>query len=218
LGVFTVEKIKVPIFGQQTARKLQALSGNARTDSELKVLDQPDASAEQIGQVQKGASLAVQGEFKDFYKIGLGEGRFAFAKKSDLELGQKGAPLVFAPTISRAAPRLLVEAKTLATRDDSVSIDVISTDTTGGVQDAFIFVGSDKVFYTPNPTPNGQEMKFTFNVPLKAGVNVITVVAREDEDIATRHRIVVRKDGPNGEILPTPKNDLFGEDWEFGAP
>jgi carboxyl-terminal processing protease len=218
LGVFTVEKIKVPIFSQQTARKIQALSESAKTDSELMVLDQPDASAEQIGQIQKGATLTVQGEFKDFYKFGLGEGRFAFAKKSELELGKKGAPFVFAPAISRAAPRLLVEAQTLATRGDSVSIDVISTDTTGGVQDAFIFVGSDKVFYTPNPTPNGQEMKFTFDAPLKAGVNVITVVAREDEDIATRHRVVVRKDGPNGEILPTPKNDLFGEDWEFGAP
>src|SRR5690606_1611904 len=153
-----------------------------------------------------------------FYKIDLGEGRFAFAKKSELLLGDKGAPFVFAPAISRAAPRLDVNAQTLATRGDSVSIDVTSTDTTGGVQDAFIFVGSDKVFYTPNPTPHGKEMKFTFDAPLKAGVNVITVVARENEDVATRHRIVVRKDGPNGEILHVPTNDLFDEDWEFGAP
>jgi len=218
LGVYTVEKIKVPIFGHQVARTIQVLADGARTATEVAVLDQPEKGAEEVGQVQKGVSLAVQGEFKDFYKIDLGEGRFAFAKKSELLLGDKGAPFVFAPAISRAAPRLDVNAQTLATRGDSVSIDVTSTDTTGGVQDAFIFVGSDKVFYTPNPTPHGKEMKFTFDAPLKAGVNVITVVARENEDVATRHRIVVRKDGPNGEILPTPTNDLFGEDWEFGAP
>jgi hypothetical protein len=27
--------------------------------------------------------------------------------------------------------------------------------------------------------------------------------------------MVVRRDGPNGEPLPTPKSELFGEDWEF---
>jgi carboxyl-terminal processing protease len=44
---------------------------------------------------------------------------------------------------------------------------------------------------------------------------VVTVVAREDEHIATRRTMVVRRDGPNGEALPTPKSELFGEDWEF---
>jgi carboxyl-terminal processing protease len=61
-------------------------------------------------------------------------------------------------------------------------------------------------------------MKFSLDAPLKSGVNVITVVARENQDVVARHRIVVRKDGKNGEILPTPKNDMFGEDWEFGEP
>ena len=39
-------------------------------------------------------------------------------------------------------------------------------------------------------------------------------------DTATRHTMIVRRDGPNGEVLPTPKTELFGADWEFtdGAP
>jgi hypothetical protein len=44
---------------------------------------------------------------------------------------------------------------------------------------------------------------------------VITVVARENEDTASAQTLVVRKDGPNGESLPTPRGDNFGADWEF---
>jgi hypothetical protein len=29
--------------------------------------------------------------------------------------------------------------------------------------------------------------------------------------------MVVRRDGPNGEALPTPKSELFGADWEFSG-
>jgi carboxyl-terminal processing protease len=48
-------------------------------------------------------------------------------------------------------------------------------------------------------------------------MNVITVVARENEDTATRHTMVVRRDGPNGEPLPTPKAETLGEDWDLGG-
>jgi carboxyl-terminal processing protease len=48
-------------------------------------------------------------------------------------------------------------------------------------------------------------------------VNVITVVARESEDTASRYTMIVRRDGPNGEALPTPKVELFGEDWSFSG-
>jgi hypothetical protein len=27
--------------------------------------------------------------------------------------------------------------------------------------------------------------------------------------------MIVRRDGPGGEPLPTPKSELFGADWEF---
>ena len=95
-------------------------------------------------------------------------------------------------------------------------VDVIAKDDSGGVQDAFVFVGNRKVFYKPNAQKNGSEMRFSLDAELNPGINVITVVARESADVAARHRVVVRKDGPNGEILPTPKNEMFGEDWEFG--
>lgn len=35
----------------------------------------------------------------------------------------------------------------------------------------------------------------------------MTVVARESNEVATRKTFVVRRDGPQGELLETPKND-----------
>ena len=96
-----------------------------------------------------------------------------------------------------------------------IHVDV--SDDSGGVQDAYVFVGARKVYYAPNPEKHGEKMSFELDVPLKPGMNVVTVVARENEDIASRRVVVVRKDGPQGEALPTPRYELLGENWEFSS-
>ena len=103
----------------------------------------------------------------------------------------------------------------LATRDDKVKVEGFATDS-DRVLDVYIFVGSRKVFYQSNRKANDpKRLNFATLAGLKPGVNVIAVVARENEDSATQQRIIVRRDGPNGEPLPTPKSELFGEDWDF---
>ena len=54
-------------------------------------------------------------------------------------------------------------------------------------------------------------MPFEASSPLRPGVNIITVVARENPDTVGRKTIIVRKDGPTGEILQTPKTEEEGE-------
>ena len=77
-------------------------------------------------------------------------------------------------------------------------------------------LGARKVFYQSNKkSSEPNKLTFGLDVALNPGVNVINVVARESEDTATRRTIVVRRDGPNGESLPTPKAELLGYDWEF---
>ena len=111
---------------------------------------------------------------------------------------------------------LEVNPAKLATRDDHVRIQGTATDN-DRVLDAYIFVGSHKVFYQSNRKgKDPKKLAFSFDAHLQPGMNVITVVARENEDTATSHTLVVRRDGADGQALPTPKNELFGEDWEFG--
>jgi carboxyl-terminal processing protease len=84
------------------------------------------------------------------------------------------------------------------------------------VRDAYVFVGSRKVFYMSNrKASEPHKLQFSFDADLQPGVNIITVVARESEDTATAQTLVVRRDGPNGEALTTSKRDAFAADWEF---
>ena len=70
----------------------------------------------------------------------------------------------------------------------------------------------------PRPTyRDGADPKkagFELDVPLAPGVNIITVVARETPDTITRRVVVVRRDGPDGALLKTPKHS---EDYLIDA-
>ena len=50
-------------------------------------------------------------------------------------------------------------------------------------------------------------MSFEADLPLRAGTNVVAIVARENPDTTTRKVFIIRKDGPNGELLASPKTE-----------
>jgi len=166
--------------------------------------------------VKKGSIVDVLGKYGDFTKIALGGTRFGFVEAPGLTpAGGRKGKLTFEPILGRSPPLLEVAPGKLASRDDHVRIEGTAHDQ-DQVLDAYVFVGARKVFYQSNKKSNEPtKLAFGLDVALNPGVNVINVVARESEDTATRHTIVVRRDGPNGESLPTPKAELLGYDWEF---
>ena len=117
--------------------------------------------------------------------------------------------------LTRSPPLLEVAPSSLATRSGSVKISGVARDG-DQVRDAYVFVGTRKVFYMSNrKASDPKRLPFAFDAELTPGVNIITVVARENEDVLTAQTLVVRRDGPNGEALTTPKRDTFAADWEF---
>ena len=55
-------------------------------------------------------------------------------------------------------------------------------------------------------------MSFEAELPLHPGSNVVSVWARETPDTTSHKVFVIRKDGPNGELLSSPKTeDDLGE-------
>jgi len=56
-----------------------------------------------------------------------------------------------------------------------------------------------------------------YDTELQPGINVITVVARESDDSATRTTMIVRRDGPNGEPLTSPKGESAAEPMRPGT-
>jgi carboxyl-terminal processing protease len=98
-------------------------------------------------------------------------------------------------------------------RDGKVMVRGVVTDN-DRLLDAYIFVGARKLFYRSNRTgADPKKMPFEVELPLRPGVNAITVVARENPDTVGRKTIIVRRDGSQGELLQTPKTD----DEELGS-
>ena len=60
----------------------------------------------------------------------------------------------------------------------------------------YVFVGARKLYYRSNRDgSDARKAGLDFDAPLRPGVNIITVVARENPDTTTRRTLVVRKDG-----------------------
>src|SRR6185312_6203944 len=116
-------------------------------------------------------------------------------------------PVTMEDAMGHAPPALELPQPQLVTRDAHTQVHATASDDTR-LLDAFIFVGSRKVFYRSNRDGSDpKKMSFEADLPLRPGVNVVTIVARENPDTTTRRTFIVRRDGPNGEILPTPKTE-----------
>jgi carboxyl-terminal processing protease len=216
LRIVSNEKLSVPV--TKGGLSINPVKQVLRVPESAEVRPQPLAAAVPVGKLLAGSTVEQDGRFATFARVKLGAGRWGFveASKTAPAAGQQPQPR-FEPELGHSPPLLEVEPAALSTRDGRVRIRGKASDP-DRVLDTFIFVGTRKIFYQSNRgATDDHSLSFDLSAELQSGINVITVVAREDEHTATRRTMVVRRDGPNGEPLPTPKSALFGEDWEFVA-
>jgi carboxyl-terminal processing protease len=213
LRVVSSEKITIPLVGANLAITDQ--KDRVFAEADLPVRAEPLSAGAVVGTLKKGSRLERTGQYKGFSRLSLGDGRVGYVESDDLGNTTEAEMLSFEPSLSRSPPVLEVAPATLATRSAKVRVSGLASDG-DQVRDAYVFVGSRKVFYMSNrKATEPKRLPFAFDAELQPGVNIITVVARENEDVATAQTLVVRRDGPNGEALTTPKRDTFAADWEF---
>jgi carboxyl-terminal processing protease len=213
LRVVSSEKISIPIAGADLV--IDPKSDRVLAESDAPVHIQPLKDAPVFGTLKAGSKLSRTGQYKAFSRVMLGEGRIGYVDNAALESTSDAEAVSFEPALTRSPPLLEVSPASLATRSATVKITGVASDG-DQVRDAYVFVGARKVFYMSNRKASEQKkLPFAFDAELQPGVNIITVVARENEDVATAQTLVVRRDGPSGEALPTPKRDNFAADWEF---
>ena len=208
-----IEKVRMPIAVPtpltQASGTMKARGGGAT------LLESPEPGARVFGRLGAGTAVNVLASAGDLTKVALGDARFGFVKTAELEPG--GAPtgvVAFEEQMRRFPPSVEVQPVALSVREDKIQIKGTATDPER-ILDAYVFVGNRKVYYRSNR--NGSDpkrMTFETPVPLRPGVNVITVVARENNETVGRRTLIIRRDGPNGEILQTPKTE---EDIEQGG-
>jgi carboxyl-terminal processing protease len=200
------EKLTVAIAGTpKTVVPASEATAVARVGAE--VFERPEAGAKVIANVESGAvTLPVQAKVGEYSRVDLGGGRPGWMHERDLRGGSgKGGKL--SDVLAHMPPRLEVDyAKTLVTRSPVLRVSGWAQDDSI-VRDVYIFVGSHKVFYQSNrsgKTPN--KVSFDASVALRPGINYVTVVAREDNEIMSRKTFTVRRDAPDGALMETPKD------------
>jgi carboxyl-terminal processing protease len=173
------------------------------------LFEAPLPAARVFGQLPAGVSANVLGTSGDFVKLALGDGRFGFARAADLDPanGASGGAVAFVDSMAHAPPVVEVSDPALATRDTHAAIH----GTTGDGErllDAYVFVNSRKVFYQSNRNgTDPKSMPFAVDLPLRPGVNMVSVIARETPDTVGHRTFIIRRDGPDGALLTTPKTD-----------
>ena len=201
------EKVRLPIQEPLAVVAGQGVQRAKTGGADLR--NAPDAGGRVFARLPSGASAASLGTTNGYVKLSLGEGRFAFAPASSLESssGPVASPLALDDAMGHAPPAVEIPQPQLATRDARTVVHGTATDD-AQLLDAYIFVGARKVFYRSNRNgTDAKHMAFEADLPLRPGVNVVSVVARENPDTTGHRTFIVRRDGPAGELLPTPKTD-----------
>lgn len=201
----TTQKIRLPV-ARETPTITNA-TGTFSTGSELALRESPDANAREVVRASAGWSFPIRRAFGDWVRLDVGDGRPAWALRSAGSTRPEGTrqPLTFVlnnspPMIEPASP------VDLAVRGTSLTLRGTATDATR-VLDMYIFVGPNKVFYRPNRDgADPRRLDFEANLPLRPGANIVSVIAREDDDVVARRTWIIRRDGPNGELLTTPRH------------
>jgi carboxyl-terminal processing protease len=220
LGAGASEKLVFPVVDGRRALSLAATSGAREAPRSALLLAEPSERSSVVGRLPEGTVVDAVAEYREFTQVRLRADRLAFVKTADLKASSKKAPheVAYAPELSHSPPLLSVKPAALSTKEDKIRIEATANDGSGGIEDAYVYVGNRKVYYAPNPKAGGSRLEVAVDVPLSPGMNRIIVVARQNEDTATAQAVFVRKDGPSGEALPTPKSELLGGDWEFVGP
>jgi carboxyl-terminal processing protease len=200
------EKVRIPILEPVSVAAAGGVERAKTSGADL--FNQPDSSGRLFARLPAGAAATVTGAANGYVKLALGDGRFGFARATDLDHGGvPSAQVALEDAMAHAPPALEIPQPQLATREPHTRVHGAANDD-ARLLDTYIFVGSRKVFYRSNRNgSNPRQMVFDADLPLRPGVNVVTVVARENPETQSRRTFVVRRDGANGELLQTPKTE-----------
>jgi carboxyl-terminal processing protease len=201
-----VEKVRMPFATPLPVVAVSATIHAGRNGAQL--FEAPEPTARVFGKLTAGVAASETGTSGEFAKVSLGEGRFGFVRTSEVEQGGSAQGAVaFEDAMAHAPPAIEVSAPALATREASTVIRGTSTDG-DRLLDGYIFVNSRKVFYQSNRNgADPKSMTFSADLPLRPGINLVNIIARENPDTVGHKVFVIRRDGKNGELLTTPKTE-----------
>lgn len=205
------ERLDVPIAEDGAAPS--ARRSQVTIDDGAELLDRPGGRA--VGRIEGGAlGLEAQASLDGFVRVDIGEGRPAWIREAQTRARGHGGHVSL--SLDHMPPRIdVANPPALVTRSSSITIEGLATDDQR-VRDLYVYVGLRKVFYQSNRgTRDPRQASFRAQVPLRPGINYVVVFARENNQSISRRTFVVRRDGPDGQLLETPR---MSDEWfQFGV-
>ncbi|MCG8554007.1 MAG: hypothetical protein MJD61_01775, partial [Proteobacteria bacterium] len=202
------ETLKLPIKEPQ-GDAIRKGSGTVSLRDGAVIRERPDTTSKSVARCTGGrCSLPVRAHFRGFTRVETGDGRQGWIHDAQAAGAHGRTRGSVAADLNHMPPRLDVDyGHTLVTRRPTLRLRGRATDETR-VRDMYVFVGARKVFYRANSgLKSPRAADFETEIPLRGGINYVTVFARESNDIVSRKTFVVRRDGPDGSLLETPKLD-----------
>ena len=210
-GEYLSQKLELPVAAG--SEKVVEESGSVRVEAaEVSIRGGASAGAPVVATAKKGMVLPLTGAVAGFRRVEWSRGRFGFLANGEvavsraartggaIEAWQHEPPRIsLNPDPARGAP--VVETETF--RLSGSALLPPSADPDARLRDVYIFVNDEKVFFRVVPEgANGStvakangHLDFTADLPLKPGQNVVTVFAREDQELQSRRSVVIFRKG-----------------------
>jgi carboxyl-terminal processing protease len=198
LEEFTADKLQVPV-----APDSPALALEVHRPAPVRVAEKAELFAgadlrRALARLPKGAVLNELARGGAVARVEFGPDRFAFVRLGDVKeaRGQKAVvpkELDWIPFRAPAQISLNVDSSVggAVVEQERFTLSAVVTDP--NLLDLFVMVNDQKVFFRGHAPDDGPRLKFSTEFSLKEGNNVITVVARESQDFASRKTVVVRR-------------------------
>jgi carboxyl-terminal processing protease len=151
-----------------------------------------------LARLPKGAVVIELARSGAMAKVEWEKDRFVFVRQSDLRdaKGQKPAPAKDADWNHFRTPAQIsmnVDPSLGGAVVDGEKFTLSSVVSDPQLIDVFVMVNDQKVFFKGvGPEDNGK-VKFSTEFSLKEGNNLVTVIARESQDFASRKSVVIRR-------------------------
>jgi carboxyl-terminal processing protease len=204
-GELLSEKLELAVAA--SAEPLAAETGAWRVEvAEASLRGGASVDAPVVAIARKGAVLQATGSAPGWRRVEWAKGRFGFATTSDLvqakgarpgwatEAWQKEPPrLTLSPDPAKGGP--VVEGDTFHISGQAVL--PASADPDARLRDVYVFVNDEKAYFKVAPQDGADpRLDFAADLPLKPGLNQVTVFAREDEELLTRRTVSVFRKMP----------------------
>ncbi|NUO08320.1 MAG: PDZ domain-containing protein [Candidatus Brocadia sp.] len=189
-GTFISNKLTLPMVAARS--KMIQISGLLKTERNHTPLYGGMSFASPVLSVMKvGTFLAYNAKNADWFRITLPDNRYGWVSAKEVtELNGAGnGPSAIEPFMQRIPPTIALN-KSLSNvlfGNDLLPLSVVIEDDIC-VKHAYVLINNDKVFFKSNKitTPKEQtRFEINTNLPLKEGPNVVTIVARDNNDLVT---------------------------------